>query len=133
LSLAKPQKPHIALQALVIGAFGIPVALVSGDESACAEAQEWLGDVEVAPTKRGLHTHQAVSLHPTDACDLIRDRTRYAVTRLQELRPFTLEPPYELRVECFNEEQARHRANKYNAELNGKHYVLRTQNPLDLI
>ncbi len=125
---------EIALEALQIGHFGVPLAMVSADEAGCREALHWLGDVEVAPTKRGLSTHQAISLHPDDACDLIRSRAQAALERLKDFRPFALPPPYQLRTDCFTEDQARARAERKGAEfIPPRSYVIRTDNCLDLI
>ena len=89
---------EIAMEALIFGSFDVPVVMVSGDEAGCQEALEWLGNVEVAPVKQGLGTHWAISLHPADADDLIREKTKVALQRLDEFEPFKVPPPLELRV-----------------------------------
>jgi len=123
---------EIGVESLQIGAFDVPVAMVSADEAGCKEAQEWLGDVEVAATKRGLSTHHAISLHPADACDLIRGKARAALGRLGDFEPFRLPPPFELRTDCYTGEQARSRAAKKGGVLVGpKSFVVRTDTPLD--
>ena len=125
---------EIAIEALQIGVFGVPVVMVSADEAGCREAREWLGDVEVAPTKRGLATHWAISLHPADACERIRTQTRVALARLDEFEPFTMAPPLELRVDCYTKEQAQRRAKQKGGTLIGpKSFVIRTDTPLDFI
>ncbi len=122
---------EIAVEALQFGIFGVPVVMVSADEAGCREAQEWLGDVEVAPTKKGLGMHQAISLHPADADDLIREKTKAALGRLSDFKPFKIAPPFELQVDCFTEEQAQWRAQLEGSELIGpKSVVLRTDTPL---
>ena len=63
---------EIGLEAIRLGARGIPLVMVAADEAGCREARDWLGDVEVAPVKKGLGTHWAISLHPADADELIR-------------------------------------------------------------
>ena len=72
---------EIAMEALQFGSVGVPVIMVSGDDKACSEAKEWLGGIETAPVKHGLGTHQALSLHPKDADDLIRDKTVAAIEK----------------------------------------------------
>ena len=125
---------EIGIEALQLGAFGIPVVLVSADEAGCREAQEWLGDVEVAPVKCGLSEHSAISLHPADACKLIRQKAAAALGRLEQFRPLRMKPPFELRVDCHTAEQARVRAARINGDFVGEaSYVIRTEDPLDLI
>ena len=127
---------EIAIEALWLGSFGIPVVMVSADEDGCSEARDWLGEVETAPTKRGLGTHRAISLHPADACDLIRARAAAAIARLDDFTPFVPPPPYELQFDCYTEEQARIRYAKLDgrAEMIGpRSFLLRGQKPLDLV
>lgn len=125
---------EIAIEALQIGVFGVPVVMVSADEAGCREAREWLGNVEVAPTKTGIATHWAISLHPDDACELIRAKTMTALQRLNDFKPFTLEPPFELRVDCYTEEQAQRRAEKKGGVLIGNgSFVIHTDTPLDFV
>ena len=123
---------EIGVEALQFGKVGVPVVMVSGDDKTCIEAQEWLGDIEVAPVKQGLGNHQALSLHPKDADDLIREKTAAAIGRAGDLDPFVIPPPYELEVECFTQDMARHRATLPLTEQVGpKTVVLRTDDVLD--
>lgn len=125
---------EIAIEALQIGVFGVPVVMVSADEAGCREAKGWLGNVEAAPTKQGLATHWAISLHPADAGELIRAKTVVALQRLNDFKPFTLEPPFELKVDCYTEEQTQRRAERKGGVLIGpKSFVIRTDTPLDFI
>lgn len=123
---------EIAVEALQLGVSGVPVVMVSADEAGCREAQEWLGDVEIAPTKVGLGTHQAVSLHPKDADDLIGEKTKAALGRIGDFTPFTMDPPFELRTDCFTPEQAERRANIKGGEfVSPRSVVIRTETPID--
>lgn len=118
---------EIAIEALVYGSFGIPVVMVSADDAGCREAEEWLGRVETASTKKGLSTHSAVSLHPDDACELIYRKTKSALGRLEEFKPFILDPPFELQTDCFTEEQAVDRCRKKGGIMIGsRSYVVKT-------
>jgi len=124
---------EIAIEALQLGVFDIPLVMVSGDRAACDEAIDWLGNVEVAPVKKGFSAHSAVSMHPADACDLVCAAAKRALARLGDFTPFTMPPPYELRVACFTSDQADTRARKAGGERVGPtDYVVRTDDPLDL-
>ena len=123
---------EIAMEALQFGSVGVPVIMVSGDDKACNEAVDWLGNVETAPVKRGLGTHQALSLHPKDADDLIREKTAAAIGRIADFTPLVIPPPYELEVECFTEEIAAHRATLPLTQRSGpRTVVLKTDNVID--
>jgi D-amino peptidase len=69
-----------AINALVAAHFGVPIALVTGDQVTAAEAR----DLEPAPhtveVKRSLSRYAAESLHPEIARERIRDGARLALT-----------------------------------------------------
>lgn len=126
---------EIAIESFWFGAYGVPVVMVAADEAGCREAKAVLGDVEVAPTKQGLGRHRAISLHPDDACDLIRTRARAALERLNDFKPYTLPAPYELEITCFTEEQAQKRFERCGSaaqRLDARRFVLRADTPLAL-
>ncbi len=124
---------EIGIESLIIGAFGVPVVMVAGDEDATNEAREWLGDIEVAPVKKGFGYHQAISLHPADANELIRVKAERALQRLREFKPFKLSPPYEMKITTRSEEGAEMRVKRHNGERIGPRTVLkRTNDPMEL-
>jgi len=81
------------------GSLGVPVALVTGDEAACEEAREVLGDVETVAVKKGIDRFSAELLPPEAAHRRIREAAIRALGRLGELRPYVVPPPYTLGVE----------------------------------
>lgn len=90
---------EIGLMAAYAGSLGVPVALVTGDDSACAEARETLGDVMTVPVKRGVNRFAAEVIPPTRAAELIRCAALQALEDLGERAPYTLDPPYTLRID----------------------------------
>nr|BFE83092.1 hypothetical protein GCM10020093_056930 [Planobispora longispora] len=87
------------LVAAFAGSLGVPVALVTGDEAVCEEAHELLGDVETVAVKKGIDRFSAELLPPSVAQARIREAAARALGRLEELRPYTVRPPYTLGVE----------------------------------
>lgn len=69
------------LNALVLGGWGVPVGLVSGDDALAVEVADWLPWAERVVVKDAAGNHGAASLHPTVACDLIRAASERAVRR----------------------------------------------------
>ena len=69
--------------ALALGAWGIPVGLVAGDDGLAAEVEGWLPWAERVVVKQGFGTHAAASLHPERARDLIRTASSVAVDGLK--------------------------------------------------
>lgn len=97
---------EFGINAIVAGHFGVPVALVTGDDKAVQQTQELLGERVVGvAVKEGLSTFSALHLHPAKAQSLIRSGAEEAVRRAGELTPFTLPPA--CRVELDFEHQTR--------------------------
>jgi D-amino peptidase len=92
------------INASVLGAWGIPVGLVAGDDALAAEVADWLPWAERAVVKEAAGGNAAASLHPTVAADLVRAAAERAVKRAKagELSPLTLEPPIVIDVEYRN-------------------------------
>lgn len=90
-----------AINAGIAGAFGIPVALVTGDDAVCEDARRRLPGVVVAPVKQALDRFTAVSLAPERARQLIRERAREAVeaVRAGRVRPYVVAPPVTFEVD----------------------------------
>ncbi|MEO3808485.1 M55 family metallopeptidase [Sphaerisporangium sp. B11E5] len=90
---------EIRLVAGFAGFLGVPVALVTGDDAACAEAREVLGEVETVPVKKGIDRFAAHLLPPAVAQALIREAAGRALNRLSDFRPYVVPPPFTLGVE----------------------------------
>jgi len=94
--------------ALVLGAWGIPVGLVAGDDALAAEVEGWLPWAERVVVKEGFGTNAAASLHPKKARDLIREGAARAVERaragqlqiLEVERPVVIEVDYRRALEA---------------------------------
>ncbi len=87
--------------ALVLGAWGIPVGLVAGDDALAAEVDGWLPWAERIVVKEGHGTNAAASLHPERARAAIREGAARAVRRAAagELRLLEVEPPVVIEVD----------------------------------
>lgn len=72
---------EFALNGGVCGAFGAPVLMVSGDQSVCAEAREWVPGVETAQVKTAVGRQSAEFLPLQEAQRKIREAAYEAVGR----------------------------------------------------
>jgi len=96
---------------LFCGYFGVPTVMVAGDLACCEEARALVPEIETAAVKHGikrgpatgltgeqnkLHNGAAVHLHPERARALIRKHSELGLSRVREIPPYRLEPPYEL-------------------------------------
>lgn len=75
---------EIGWNAAVCGDLGVPVILVSGDQSACAEAAALLGPIEAVVVKQAWGRMAAECLPPQVAQERIREAAARAVRRLAE-------------------------------------------------
>jgi len=85
--------PEAGFNAAIAGHFGVPVIMISGDDAIIREAQAQLGDVEGAVVKWAQGFHSARTLTPAAAREAIREKTRAAIARIDEFRPFELQTP----------------------------------------
>jgi D-amino peptidase len=84
------------INALVARAYGVPVVLVTGDDTTAAEIGAVCPGIRKAVVKRSVTRFAADSLHPADACALIRTEARAAVEGLANARPPAIELPARL-------------------------------------
>lgn len=97
------------LNAAVAGHFGVPVIMVSGDQTACAQVTELLGDVETAVVKQAAGRFAAECLAPDVTQGIICLNAERAVQRLVEGEvpdPFVLDTPITVTVEFFASDMA---------------------------
>lgn len=92
------------INASVLGAWGIPVGLVAGDDALAVEVADWLPWAERVIVKDAAGGNAAASLHPAVAADLVRAGAERAVRRAiaGELQALSLEPPIVMEVEYRN-------------------------------
>jgi D-amino peptidase len=69
------------MNALILGAWGIPVGMVAGDDALADEVAAWLPWAERIVVKVAHGTSGAASLHPSRAGDLVRAGAERAVRR----------------------------------------------------
>jgi D-amino peptidase len=97
------------LNAAVAGHYGVPVIMASGDQTACAQISELLGDMEMAVVKQSSGRFAAECLAPQVAQELIYESACRAVERLSEgdaTDPFVLDVPIRVSVEFFTSDMA---------------------------
>ena len=89
---------ELAINAALAGTYGVPVALVSGDQALAAEARELLGpSVEAVVVKHAVGRFAARSVAPVEACRRIREGAAAALGRRHAT--FVLPAPIRLEVD----------------------------------
>ena len=88
------------INAALCGNWGCPVLLVTGDDAACREAKELLGDgLTAVSVKQGLGGRSARMLVPSRARELIQEGTKKALADLKAVPPYDPGKPCEVKVE----------------------------------
>lgn len=89
------------INAGLAGAFGVPVALITGDSAVCAEAERRLPGVVTAPVKEALDRYVGLSLAPERARALIRQKAAEAVRAVQagRVKPYRAPVPVTFEVD----------------------------------
>ena len=88
------------LNALVAGASGVPVGLVTGDDAICAVTEKLLPKAVTVPVKTAIGLTAARSLHPAKAREAVRAGAREAVQAAVAGRLSPLAAPDELVLEA---------------------------------
>lgn len=111
--------------ALALGAWGVPVGLVAGDDALAAEVEGWLPWAERIVVKEGFGSNAAASVHPTVAGDRIRAGATRAVERARagELKLLEVEAPIVIEVDYRRGLEADYAAIVPNAERIGDRTV----------
>jgi len=97
------------LNAAVAGHFGVPVLMISGDQTACTQAVELLGSLETAIVKKATSFASAECLPVKITQQLIHDAALRAVQRLKDgnaPQPFMINRPVRVTIEFLQPEFA---------------------------
>lgn len=73
--------------AMIAGHFGVPVVLISGDESAIADLKAVAPDAEVAIVKHSISFHSAATATPQSAEALIKLKAGQGLERRAQIKP----------------------------------------------
>jgi D-amino peptidase len=89
------------LNAMALGAWGIPVGLVAGDDALAEEVAGWLPWAERVVVKIADGSHSAASVHPSVARERVREGTERAVRRAAagELEVLRVGPPVVIEID----------------------------------
>jgi D-amino peptidase len=97
------------LNAALAGSFGVPVVMISGDQTACQQARELLGNLEIAEVKHASGRHSALCLSPADSQQLIRNTSIKAIDNLSKgmaPKPYVLQLPIKITIELISSDMA---------------------------
>jgi D-amino peptidase len=88
------------INAALCGAWGCPVLMVTGDQAACREGKELLGEgLTTVQVKQGTGVQSARSLVPSRARELIEAGAKQALQDLKAVAPYVPDKPCAIKVE----------------------------------
>jgi len=90
--------PEAGINAAIAGQFGVPIIMISGDDVIVKEATDLLGNIEGAVVKSAISFHAAKTMTPEAAYTLIREKTKKAIGRIREFKPYKMKTPVTLDV-----------------------------------
>jgi D-amino peptidase len=94
------------LNAGLLGYFGVPLLLVTGDRTTVEGVQAQMPWVRGVTIKESIGNFASNSISPIAAQHLIREAAHEAVRNASAARPFTFEPPIVLEIQFAKTEQA---------------------------
>ena len=121
---------EIGLNAALAGHYSVPLIMISGDQAACAEAQELIGELETVVVKHASGRFAAECLPPETTGELIREGVARAVAQLatgQAPEPLRVTIPVEMALELTTSEMADQAALLPGARRNGRTMIYSAQ------
>ncbi len=99
VSLNGEAATELTVSAAIAGQFGVPIALVTGDEATCQQGKDIIGDsLTVAAVKSDYGRESIRSLMPAAAQNFVREQTKIALTSpLPDL--YTVKGPVQIDVQ----------------------------------
>lgn len=94
------------LNALVAGRFGVPVALVTGDEATMRQTREFLPQTLTVAVKTGRGRGVAASLHPREAGRRVREAAAEAVRTRGQIKPVAVSNPLVMEIDYARTDMA---------------------------
>jgi D-amino peptidase len=99
---------EVGINAALCGHYGVPIALVTGDEAVCRESQSLMGDgLTTVAVKRGLSRYSARQIPPVRARQMIEDGAYRALQNLATVKPFVPAKPATITIEIDNIDKMR--------------------------
>ena len=98
---------ELTINAALAGAFGVPVTLVSGDQTTLAEAEKILPWAQLVETKQSISYYAARCRSPHAICSELREAAARACD-VRDAKPFELPRPVTMEIDTYTTAQADH-------------------------
>ncbi len=94
------------LNALVAQAYGVPMVLVTGDETTEVETRMWSPGIYAAVVKKSITRFAADSMHPKQACELIFEKAKASIEALANISVPAIKLPATIEITFHNNDFA---------------------------
>ena len=94
------------LNALVAQSYGVPMVLVTGDETTEVETRMWSPGIHAAVVKKSITRFAADSMHPKQACDLIFEKAKASLEALATISAPAIKLPATIEITFHNNDFA---------------------------
>lgn len=109
--------------ALIAGYYDVPVVMLAGDDVICTEVQDWLPGIETAVVKYALNRSGAICPPIDEAHAVIRAKAKAGMAKIDQMKPYKIDPPYTLEIETVNPSYAQRMSLMPGSEYDGKRKV----------
>ncbi|MEU7847127.1 M55 family metallopeptidase [Micromonospora parva] len=92
---------EIGLNVAMAGHLGVPVVLLSGDDTACAEFSELVPSGVTVAVKQTVGQAAAVAVHPQEARERLRHAAADTIARRASIPPVTMAGPLDVEVDLY--------------------------------
>lgn len=99
---------EVGMDAAIAGKMKIPIIFVSGDNRCIAEAREFLPWIETVETKHSFSYTRILSKHPKKVVEEIYEGVKKAVSRITEMKCFTVKEPIDVEIRYRRTDSAKH-------------------------
>ncbi len=99
--------PEMGINAAIAGYYKVPVIMLSGDTTTCAQAKSLFGDgVVTAAVKEATGRFAARMFPQEEARARLKGAAKEALSKRDKIQPFRVNPPYTFEVEFLTSGQA---------------------------
>ncbi len=125
---------EIAQTAIVLGQYGVPVVMVTGDEATCAEARAFLGEgIVTVAVKKGISITCCEMVPPQRAWELIRKAASESLGRIGQCKPYKIDLPIRARLSYLTAEIADTAGCRLSKRVDATTYERIIESPLDIV
>lgn len=125
---------EFGFNAVYAGLYQVPVIMVSGDNRIAEEARELIPGISTAVVKQAVSRTSALCLSREDATAELKQKTKEALSNLQQIEPLKTEKPLEMAIQFSHAGQAEMAAivpgTRYESETGTVYYNAADQHDL---